>query len=586
MERTNQNAGSGEPAVPSGKMFLQPLALAIVALVVAALFFAMAMFDVRRVERTLLSVLETKGVAIIQGVEHVAELRLARFLGIVEHRQNAVLDPNALDNFFSSQEALAADLIDLAEELDRKDAREGPLSVERLRTMAQADNLAAIAILDATGALVRASAPLPEEVRLRIGALMKPGEEIAVNLFSPEPLHPGYVGLRRKTGPGSLFVFIDREGIRQWGTRIALQQAAYEAGWRQGVEYLTLRDSLGRIIAHFGEEPPYPGGEPHGSSVAGDRLRRLNRESANILEVAEPIRLGEAVVGEARVGLDTSGVDELLHENRRHIFLSMGLMIGMGLLAMGLLYANQNRHLRRIQALRQRLHQTERLSSMGQLAAGVAHEIRNPLNAVSMAVQRVQREYAPQQDGIRKEFDSLIRTVRQEIGRLDASIEEFLSLSRAGRLALRPVAVVGLLESILLLVRAEADARGVRIETVWEEPGGVAVLDENRMRQALLNLIKNAFEAMPGTGTLTVSVKNRPHRRVGITIADTGAGIPAGDLERIFSPEYSTKEKGLGLGLAIALQIIRAHDGDLKVASTPGRGTAFEILLPWRAEGV
>ena len=146
------------------------------------------------------------------------------------------------------------------------------------------------------------------------------------------------------------------------------------------------------------------------------------------------------------------------------------------------------------------------------------------------------------------------------------------------------MAVVDLLKSILLLVRAEAETRGVHIETAWEEPGADVVMDENRMRQALLNLIKNAFEAISGTGTLTVSVKSRPQNRVGIEIADTGAGIPAGKLERIFSPDYSTKEKGLGLGLAIALAIIRAHDGELKVASEPGRGTTFEILLPRRID--
>jgi signal transduction histidine kinase len=105
------------------------------------------------------------------------------------------------------------------------------------------------------------------------------------------------------------------------------------------------------------------------------------------------------------------------------------------------------------------------------------------------------------------------------------------------------------------------------------------------MRQALLNLIKNAFEAMSGAGTLTVSMKSLSQDRLGIEIADTGAGIPAGELELIFSPEYSTKEKGLGLGLAIAFQIIRAHDGELQVHSEPGRGTTLEILLPRRTKG-
>jgi signal transduction histidine kinase len=585
MEPIRKKAVAIPPRAPGGKPFLQPLAIVLVALLVAALFFTMAMFDLRRVERTLLNVLETKGVAIIQGVERVAELRLARFLVIAENRQDITLNPIALENFFTAQESLSSDLIDLASDLDRKEAAEGPLSSELLQAFAHAENLAAIAILDATGRIVRESTPLPDGIRSKIGSLLKPSEEIAINLFSFEPLQAGYVGLRRKTGDGSVFIFLDREGIRQWGIRISLQEAAEEAGWRQGVDYLILTDSQGRIIARFGEEPPYSADEMKEVPVDVRRVRRFSRQAGKVIEVAEPIRLHEALAGAARVGLDTASVDELLSENRRHIFVSMGLMIGMGLLAMWLLYKNQNRHLRRIQNLSNRLHQIERLSSMGQLAAGVAHEIRNPLNAVSMAVQRIQREYAPQQtEKNREEFQELIRTVRQEIRRLDVTIEDFLSLSRAGRLALRPVAVVDLLKSILLLVRAEADARGIRIETSWVDSGAVAVMDENRMRQALLNLIKNAFESMPGAGTLTVSAKGCSQGRVSIEIMDTGAGIPAGDLERIFSPEYSTKEKGLGLGLAIALQIIRAHDGELQVRSEPGRGTTFEILLPRRRE--
>ena len=584
MEQIKEKAGTEQPGTAGEKPFLQPLAIALVALLVAALFFTMAMFDVRRVERTLLNVLETKGVAIIQGVEQVAELRLTRFLGIAENRIDAPLDPSALDNFFSAQEALSADLIALVGSLDRKDALEGPLSLEQLQAVALAENLAAVAILDATGRIVRDSTRLSQGIRSKIGTLLKPGEEIAVNLFSFEPLQAGYVGIKRKTGDGAVFIFLDREEIRKWGIRIALQEAAEEAGWRQGVDYLVLADSQGRIIARFGEMLPYSADEIIGAPIDGRKVRRFSRGTGNVLEVAEPIRLREELAGAARVGLDTQGVDELLDENRRHIFLSMGLMIGMGILAMWFLYTNQNRHLRRIQNLRNRLHQTERLSSMGQLAAGVAHEIRNPLNAVSLAVQRIQREYAPPPVENRKEFDDLIRTVRQEIRRLDVTIEDFLSLARGGRLVLRPVAVVELLKSILLLVRAEAETRGVHIETAWEEPGADVVMDENRMRQALLNLIKNAFEAISGTGTLTVSVKSRPQNRVGIEIADTGAGIPAGKLERIFSPDYSTKEKGLGLGLAIALAIIRAHDGELKVASEPGRGTTFEILLPRRID--
>ncbi|MCU0586231.1 MAG: ATP-binding protein, partial [Desulfobacterales bacterium] len=129
-----------------------------------------------------------------------------------------------------------------------------------------------------------------------------------------------------------------------------------------------------------------------------------------------------------------------------------------------------------------------------------------------------------------------------------------------------------------------AEARGIRIETDWEDPAASAVIDENRMRQAVLNLIKNAFEAIEGGGTLKIAVKNRPRNRVVIAITDTGAGISAGAQDRIFTPDYTTKEKGVGLGLAIALQIVRAHDGEMRVKSEPDRGTTFEILLPRKGE--
>ncbi len=584
MELSEEKGGNEPAGAPGGRLFLQPLSIAIVAVVVAALFFVMAMFDVRRVEHTLLNVLETKGVAIIQGVEHLAELRLDRFQAIAENRPYATLDPSALDHLFSAQEALAEELIAVAADLDRRAASTGPMTGEELRAVQRAESLAAIALLDAAGEVAITGGPLPEGMAARIGSLLQPHEEIAVNLFSREPGGIGYIGLRRKAGAGAVFIFIDREGIRQWGIRIALRQAAEEGGWRQGVDYLTLIDSQGRTIAHFGAPPPSAADDVEGLAAGGGRIRRFARETATILEVAEPLRLQESVVGEARVGLDTGSVDELLAENRRHIFLSMGLMIGLGLLAMGFLYTNQNRHLRRIQELRNRLHQTERLSAMGRLAAGVAHEVRNPLNAVSLAVQRIQREYAPQPAESGGEFHTLIRTVRREIARLDATIEEFLSLARPGRLALRPMAVADLLKSILLLVRAEAEARGIRIETDWEDPAASAVIDENRMRQAVLNLIKNAFEAIEGGGTLKIAVKNRPRNRVVIAITDTGVGIPAGAQDRIFTPDYTTKEKGVGLGLAIALQIVRAHDGEMRVKSEPDRGTTFEILLPRKGE--
>lgn len=234
------------------------------------------------------------------------------------------------------------------------------------------------------------------------------------------------------------------------------------------------------------------------------------------------------------------------------------------------------RDLTEARRIRAQLEQRDRLSAMGSLAGGVAHEIRNPLNAIGMIVQRFRREFTPTTDV--EEYRHLADTMRSEVQRVNSIITQFLEFARPPRLVRDRDDLRTVVAHALDVVRSEAAARGVAIvHTAPETPLPVEV-DRNRMTQALLNIIRNGFEAMEGGGTLTVAV-SAPAR---VDIGDTGPGIPPDARARIFNLYYTTKASGTGLGLSIVHQIISEHEGTITVQGADGDGTGarFIITLP------
>ena len=212
-------------------------------------------------------------------------------------------------------------------------------------------------------------------------------------------------------------------------------------------------------------------------------------------------------------------------------------MVLIGLFAMGALYRTQNRHIAGIQAMQERLYQAERLSSLGQLAAGVAHEIRNPLNAISLAAQRLQS------GGTKEKLERISHIIRDEIKRLNKIVEDFLSLSRNNRFEFKTISITGLLDRILFLLREEAGPKNIRIEKQWTNRSMRVRMDTGKMEQALLNIIRNAMESISGEGCITLSCDIQGKNRVSIKIKDTGSGIRAGEEKRIFDPFYDQQGK-------------------------------------------
>jgi two-component system sensor histidine kinase HydH len=222
------------------------------------------------------------------------------------------------------------------------------------------------------------------------------------------------------------------------------------------------------------------------------------------------------------------------------------------------------------------LKRAERLSALGNLAAGVAHEIRNPLNAIAIATQRLGTEFVPQDN--KGEYDSFTSTILSEIKRLNEIINQFLSLARAQKLKLQEVNLNSFLEELSRLIQIHIDEKRIRFEKNFEELPKAKV-DAEEMKKAFLNIALNGIQAIKEHGTFSLEAMGKGNE-IWIKFKDTGEGISKENLSKIFQPYFTTKDKGTGLGLAIAYRIITDHQGKIEVESELGKGTQVIIKLP------
>ena len=235
--------------------------------------------------------------------------------------------------------------------------------------------------------------------------------------------------------------------------------------------------------------------------------------------------------------------------------------------------------------LEEDLKRADRLAMLGTLAAGLAHEIRNPLGGIKGAAQLLQRS-VDANSSLRDYTDIMIR----EVDRVNKLIGQLLDLSRPPRLTLAPVNIHEILDDVLLLESPTAGERKVAIKKRFDPSLPPIRGDRAQLTQVFLNLVKNAFQAMdkPGSLAITTRLETDYHVReqgtgrnrfIWVEISDEGAGIKQEDLARIFAPFFTTKNSGTGLGLAICYGIIKEHGGIIRVESSEGKGTTFKVSL-------
>jgi signal transduction histidine kinase len=273
---------------------------------------------------------------------------------------------------------------------------------------------------------------------------------------------------------------------------------------------------------------------------------------------------------------------DLVRDTQRRTTLSFVALLSMLLLggAAGIyiIFRLERKAAEKLKGMERDMELKERLVSLGKLASGMAHEIRNPLNAMSMSIQRLKREFVPAADR-KDEYYKFIDIVRAELTRVNQLVEEFL-LSTKSHAPMEYEKLHKIVEEIAIIIGERANSKGIRI--VNRVDGALVVrCQKERLKQAFLNLVLNAIEAIAKNGTVTISSEiSGPSVR--IAIKDTGPGIKKEALSKVFEYHYTTKDKGMGLGLPISFTIVKDHGGDVHVASDEGKGATFVITLPMK----
>jgi signal transduction histidine kinase len=220
---------------------------------------------------------------------------------------------------------------------------------------------------------------------------------------------------------------------------------------------------------------------------------------------------------------------------------------------------------------------SQRLAALGRLTSGVAHEVKNPLNAMMIHLELLKERL----DAPPPEVQQSLEVIGGEIRRLDRVVQGFLRFMRPHELEPKAIEVATLVQSAVVLVEAEWQSQGIHF-AVEVAPGLPAIeADEELLRQALLNLIQNACQAMPRGGFVTVGARIDGHTLC-LEVTDEGVGIAPEEVERIFTLYFTTKPEGTGIGLSLVYRIVQMHDGSIDVRSELGRGTTMTVRLPLR----
>jgi signal transduction histidine kinase len=567
---------TAEPKAKPHRLSISPSYLALICCLIILLFIIGGYFEINRTRKSLKEILEKQGVTLLQGLEREIQSTVSVIEVMEEVPGSHLLNIALSIDFFALEDAIIDHLVEIALLVDRQ-----ALSGSQLEGLARREGITAIEVLNADSR----SHVLHGDPSLYEPLLRGEREMLILPFEKPKPDDDDLfsVVIRRTEGRGMTVVSVDYRGMRELRRMFGIRNVLETMGFGEEIEYVSILDPSLSLIAHTGKEG---GGEAGDDSSAyhlqGEesipRFRSL-RNGQEVLEVAKTLHLGGKPEGIMRVGLSTQGIRSVLALSQRNIIVSIGVLLVLGIAGVTLIYIDQNRHLRKVEEMEDRVRTAERLIALGELGAGVAHEIRNPLNAIGMAIQRLGREFRPREGGER-EYNEIIRVIREEVQRVNQIVEQFVLFSRPSRLKFLLTSPAEILENISILFAEEARGQSIEMHREIEPQLPSVMMDKGKITQALINIVTNSIQAMEEGGSLTLKAGVDGGDWVEIAVSDTGKGIPEDDIEKILEYTYTTKEKGLGLGLPIAHKIIEEHGGRMTIESTVGGGTTVFLFLP------
>jgi signal transduction histidine kinase len=395
------------------------------------------------------------------------------------------------------------------------------------------------------------------------------------------------VAIGASSFPGIIAVHANADYILNFRKQIDVQRQIDELGRQSDIEHIGLLDNDAKIVAHTDsrlinqkQQEPLIAEARSRPSAVGRVIQ--HGAGADHYDIVKAINVNGAPMGFLEIGLSLQPMQSAWRRSLRSMLFFGAAVLIIGVFGMATIFYLQHSHLKKISSLEAEITRQERLSELGNMAATVAHEIRNPLNSVSMGLQRLKAEFTPTQDV--DDYGRFLKLMQEEVRRLNSIVEQFLSLARPLKLEPVRIPLQEFLNELIVLTAGEANAANARVDLKLSAGLPVLQADRNHLKQVLLNLILNGFQAMPRGGTLTLEA--RPDKdSLELTVTDQGTGMSPETIKRVFEPYFTTKTNGSGLGLAIARRIIEAHHGTISVESVPERGSRFRIRLPFASVG-
>lgn len=416
-------------------------------------------------------------------------------------------------------------------------------------------------------------------------------QDWVLGLFRASQMGEGYYGVasRLKDG-GALRVAVSSSELLEIRRNVGLGALLKDLGDHPEVAYAIL-DSPDQLIAATPGLPDWveqPGQETHDRALLASEFQTevLGTPDGQVFEARTPFSGGDGVV--LRLGLVIPGLQQIEARSRWGIAIRSSLLLALLLFLFAWFLNRQNLRLLadekariegEVRALEAERVQREKLTAMGSLAGGVAHEIRNPLNTIGMAAQRLEHQIDPVKH--REQFLKVVHSIREESRRIERIISDFLAFARPPKADRRLQNLARVLEPTLEGLASQAVAAGVRFEP--EIPAGLNFhFDADQLRQAVLNLLRNGLEALQEAGQSDARLgitASQVGEKIQLDIVDNGPGIAEKDRERLFDLYYTTRASGSGIGLPMVQRIAQEHGGRVLVLDTKGGGATFRLEL-------
>jgi signal transduction histidine kinase len=569
------------------KRSFSPIYLAIPSGIILIILIFNGLLEINRAKNGFYRLLEREATVLIQHLEKNINETIASLQWMESSSEKHLFNPPLSEFLFGLEESIATYLVETAHRVDQLD-KEKPLNSSDFQSLIDQYLIASIEIYDSKGNLLRGwPSPIPPIARKTLLRDLIEGKRSVVIDLIGKPLSKDHwfsIAILRKTNPGIIALHLNGEQIKRLFRQFSIQRAISDIGLREGILYISVQDAQLNILAHTDSSFAWKKEEDSflkGSLQSNQPLSRFLRSTKGeeIFEVVKSFSLKDQPMGLIRIGYSSQEIQPLLSQLKKNVSLSIIFFLILGLSAITLIWVNQNRHLKKVKEMENRIQLAERLSSLGHLAAGIAHEIRNPLNAIGMGLQRLKREFLPQEESKKGEYLSFAELILKEIRRVNEIIEQFLTLSRPSQLNMKLSSLQELLRNLITLLQEEASSQGIQIQAGKNADLPLIKMDNEKLTQALMNIMKNGMQAMEKGGILLVQTQTFKDR-IEVSVSDSGSGIPPEEMEKIFNYYYTTKEKGVGLGLPIAHRIVEAHGGQLKIESQVGVGTKVTVLLP------